>query len=55
MLISHLKDCRSWTKKVNRVIFMFSFMLMLLYTHLQVLPSFHQEDSAGFVKFFRLV
>lgn len=55
LLMNHLQDCRSCTKKVNRVIFMFSVMLMLLYTHFLVLPSFHQEDSAGFVKYFRLV
>ncbi len=45
--MNHVQGCRSYTKKVNRVIFMFSFILMLLYTHLQVLPSFHQRIRLG--------
>lgn len=45
--MNHFQGCRSCTKKVNRVIFVFSFMLMLLYTHLQVLPSFHQRICLG--------
>ncbi len=45
--VNRFLDCRYCTKKVNGVIFVFSFMLVLLYTHLQVLPSFHQRIRLG--------